>query len=836
MSRSPGAALVALALSLTAPQATAQEAITDCGRIGPLQGAALSTLSFDLPAAAAVTEIWAVLTYEGLPLALPVLPSEGGRGAMVLPLTLTLETAETVATTMLGLDAAGALVWLCEDLVVDVTPPPPRPGGTRQLAGTATRLAGRFDGVFPQGSDDTIGELAAIGSGLRGVAAELHTLAETAEADDLARADAILGAIAASLEARHPTAVRLRRPDAKFFPLAAIEGAPAALADACPADPRQLTEYIELGVRARVNTAADLQFMLTTSVTMFGVSGRLLNAGTIGSKPVDHAIDNAATAINTAQTLLTDYLAGMMPLNLERLEIRYGSPDFEDDTPPEARFFAIDRAILHTRSDGWSPDKAALDLLVGLATMRTGGVGGLVTGPSSSALRSGGASGTAAIAGANATRLQRIADVVAAQQGLPGGPPQHVVDLMRSWADEAATRATIAAEAAEVFARNRRAADVIDFGVAPVLGVIEGQATGQLTGAVGAQDVGPIGRQVSRCAVEMLRDADGARSRHLIFDVVEGDGEVLQVALGERIGFEVVGSGTRTARVQLNPALEYLPLTRQSVLPDARVEVRVGQIQGRIDGLSPSVAPWSAHSLSAWIGGVTLDPPLVWSVEPPLPLTVTGGRGVYTADLTIPEDTPEGTLITVSVRAEGDFISAAQVEPIWFAVAQVRSDDEEEEDAALTCAIHDGNRLRRLSPELNIAQRYAADATSFTEVWSNFCPRGSHARDFVSSLLPDALRAEQTAAGVVAWNGLPVHRIAGLHRVEAMLEARNTCMPETARGTVRDWLAAEAGQVETYLLGGCDMILLLGPQRGLLLEQQPIPGSPYWAIQYLHRQ
>src|SRR5690606_40883125 len=70
------------------------------------------------------------------------------------------------------------------------------------ISGTATRLAGRFDVIFPQGSDDTIGELAAIGSGLRGVAAELHTLAETAEADDLARADAILGAIAASLEAR----------------------------------------------------------------------------------------------------------------------------------------------------------------------------------------------------------------------------------------------------------------------------------------------------------------------------------------------------------------------------------------------------------------------------------------------------------------------------------------------------------------------------------------------------------------------------------------------------------------------------------------------------------
>lgn len=872
--RSRAAACLGLAVAL-APALAMAQAEPDCGRIGPLAGSSLSTLIFDLPAASETSEIWAMLGYDFAPIALPVRRVGPAQGALILPLTLHHDTPETVETTLVALDPEGALVWACADLVLDLTPPPPDPGGTERMAVRAEALAAQFEAALGADPAAELAGLAEVPTGLRVLAADLRSLPGEIGPEDLARADATFGAVARALAAGDPPAPPpgppwRRNQAVKFFPAQIVETGPGTLADACPADPRQLTEYIDLGVRARINASADQQFLLTMSLTLFGASARLANAGLGGGRGVDRAIDLGATTLSTAQAVMTDYLAGMMPLNLDRLEITHDPTLIPDDTPRENRLFRIHSAVLHTRSDGWSPDKAALDVLLGLVSARTGGASGMASGSVSGGLRRYAddlvanvgplaqhsamdirlAFNRAEIARRNLAVIERNAAALATWRsadllpmpGFLGSSPRHIDAARQAYvqADIAAgtllREADEAAQAAQTAARLRGGADLLDMVGAPVLGNAEGQAVGQLTGAIGAADMGPIGRIVSRCTVEMLRNGDGSRSRHLVFDVVEGDGEVLQVGLGDRIGFEVVGAGIRTARVGLNPALEYLPLTRQDVLPEARVTVHVDQIQGRIDGLPPGVAPWSIHSLSAWIGGVTLDPPLVWSVDPPLPLVVTGGQGVYTADLTVPEDLPEGTLITVSIRAEGDFISAAQVEPIWFAVAQVRSDDEEEEDAALTCAIHDGNRLRRLSPELNIAQRYASDATSFTEVWSNFCPRGSHARDFVSSLLPDALRAEQSAAGVVAWGGLPVHRIAGLHRVEAMLEARNTCMPETARGTVRDWLAAEAGQVETYLLGGCDMILLLGPQRGLLLEQQPIPSWPYWAIQYLHRQ
>lgn len=846
-------ALLCAALGAWMALPVGAQGASECGRIGPLTGQALGVIEVELPPGAA--RVWALLEYPGLPLFLPLRPGASAGAGLMLPLTAAPDAPDRLPLTLIGLDEAGEAVWLCGALTLDIHPLPPDPGGTLRLAARTEALASRFERLLGAADGPMSDEVAPIAAGLRDLAAELRALPDLLEPDELAQIDTTLGAVArhvgaADASPRRRGLFRAAGPF-KFFPADLVNASPSLYApdrnfDVCPAGPRQLTEMIDLAVRARINTSADQQFLFTT-----GVSG-LAFAVRIGARgPAGRYADIAATTINTAQAVMSDYLAGMMPLNLDRLELSHDPADVQDDTPPEYRLIRVHSARLHTRSEGWSPDKAALDTVLGLVSLRTGGASGAASDRATAALRGqaddlvqatrlGQAHGIDVLqarrnydlAQRNAERAEAVAEALgrqAAERPVPLSEVARIMDArdaarasarefgeastqLTALRQEAATAATAERTAAGL----RGLADRIEDGYAPVAGVVEGQATGAATGVVGERGLGPIGRIVQRCRVEMLRDEDGRRSRHLVFDVVEGDGEVIQVGLGARIGFEVVGSGIRTARVALNPGLEYFPITRVDSLPEALIAVNVRRIHTRIEGLPGVVQPWSNHALSAAVSGTLQDPPLTWEVEPPMPLTVTGLRGSQ-VELIVPEDTPEGTLIVVRVRAEGDFISAAQAEPVWVAVAQVREDEPQQVDGPGPCLPDAANRLRRVPPGSLLARRYAGTGFSQTEVNRGFCPSGSYAGPATASRAP-GFSIGRDQGGVTAWGGLPLYRVAHPDWIDTMLAERGTCAPATPWGPLRDWLGEELAQAEVYLVGSCFNIMILTPSRGVILE------------------
>lgn len=709
------AARLAVVLSALSGAVKAQSAAEACAGLMALEGAALSWLTLPLPdTPQPPAHVWALIRAGGVPMTLPVDLRAAGEGALLLPLTPA-GGPEGMDLALVGLDSWGAVVWACPNLTLRVTPPPPMPGGRDRAAARAEGLADLADcvagsegaGLLPPG----------LGEGLRLLASDLRAI-EAAGVDpaDLERLDAVLGAFEALMPDRLglPPPPRPALDPTKFFPATLARTDPTTYRNVCPTTPEQLTEYIDLGVRARINTDAGQQLLLSTGLTLAGLSARLANRALGGAPPVDRAIDTTITSLAPTQAVLSDYLAGMMPLTLERLEVSHDPTEVPDDALPESRAFRIHRVWVHTRSDGWSPTKAAFDIVLAVATVGTGGGAGQATSQASGALRGqadevlaatrlGLAQGldirlaerNLSAARDTAIRSRRIAQAVQAQ----GLGDKALTTLTRAHAEAAEQAVVVHREALDALGAETRAAaegarqadtlraqaEVVDNVIAPGFGVAEGAGQGVLSGGLFSDDnLGPIARQVARCRVDVSRGADGQRPPHLWVRVVEGDSEVLREQLeglpGVAVVFDTVGPGRRTLEVTLNPRLDLFPLTRHRALPRHVIEVHVGQIQGRIDGLPMAVQAGSTHDLVAWVGEVGHDlitaPRLRWSVDPPMPLAVTDTLTTHAARLTVPEGLPEGTLITVRIEALGDFLSAARVEPAWVAVAQVREADE----------------------------------------------------------------------------------------------------------------------------------------------------------------
>ena len=918
---------LALFLALTGGSADAQVATTEWARLGALSGGALSggvlsrgvlsrgalsgpalgTLTLDLPAAAApTTRVMALLQAPGAPRTLDLTIDDAGRAVLPLPLPALSGAApdgvQTIPLTLVGQDATGAVTFACADLPLAVTPPPPDPGAGLRLARRAETLAteiGYLALLMP-----AMGDLA---EGLDALATDLDSLfapdADPAtaplDAAQLARFEAVLGAVdralpplPGSLVGRVVAPEPARRDRDKFFPadLATFIETNREM-NVCPRSPEELTEYIDIGVRARINTDAVQQLLLSAGLSAAALSAQLFNRALGGPAGLENGIGHTVTVLATSQAVLSDYLAGMMPLNLDRLAVTHDPTLIPDDAPPEVRVFRLHGITLHTRSDGWRADKAALDIVLAVATAGTGGVAGRASNAGSAALRRQGDDIALAAYNQSVAQVQRarhgvhlaeetlalgrseakIAEDALTALRRPGALPGDAGDFVIGSAErhvrasqevvfsneavlasaEAQLEAALATRTQLLADANRRgahldaAADALDTYGNPVLGVLEGAGQGQLTGAGANATQTLIQSFVSRCQVPMTRGADGRAPPHIVTRILEGDAEVLRLMLDgvpeTPHAFEAVGPGTRTIEVSLNPRVDLLPLTRQTLLPRETIPVRVGQVQAAIRGLPAGLEAGGRYPLTAWInegaqGEIIGTPALTWEVDPPFALSVDPGPFNLNraATLSLPEDLPDGTLITVRIRAAGDYISARVIEPVWVAVGQVR--DDEDEGPPSICAPDTSARVLSVE-DTRLARRHSADAWNEVHAMHQRdlgCERGWNVLEPSLGPGPDPLNAQSTPEGVIAWGGRPVYRYDSLSTLEDRLAARGACLPTTAYGSIRAFLG-NAEDVEVYQLDDtCDTFALLGPTRGLIIEAPVMPLPFYnWYITYL---
>ncbi len=623
----------------------------------------LALAELDLPPQPDGVSVWVLLDPGAGAVALPMVFGSGEIASLLMPVTDDLE-GRAVDALLIAEAADGALVWLCDAVTVDIQPLPSRPGGTAQFAAHLEALPGRLAPVLDLLPE---GDAAVILSDMFEATEGLQTLAQDLTPEELAPVDDLMGAYLAALRSAPGSGsgggAPAPAPDPTptltgFFGFAATVPSyrpppggslPAvvrsAIADACPADPHQLTEYIELGMRARAHTDATAQFLLTTGLTLAGVSGRLVNAATVRDERIDTVLDKGVAITNTAQGIVGDYLAGMMPLNLVALEVDHTGATFFDDTPTDMRQVRVTSARLSTRSNGWNANKATLDLLIGAAALHSGGsISGQATRVSSSYI------------GGNAARLERITAALEIQVRA-GRVSQAALDQARGFADGAAL--------------------VRDLAVGTPVGVVEGLVAGQVTTSAGGSDWAPIPQQVARCTVDLTDTSNGRRPQHLFLSVAEGDADVAVPALEPPLALDIVGTGQRTALVQLNPSAAYFPIAHTGTLPEAVFVIDVARLDIDVTGPGPAIAAGETYRFEAQTAGTAEPPRLVWSVEPAIPIVEYGARS-EAVNLTVPDDMPEGTLITLTVEAMGDFISSARDAPMEIVVLEIRRDGEAE--------------------------------------------------------------------------------------------------------------------------------------------------------------
>lgn len=632
----------------------------DCSGIPVLEGPGLQMVEVALPTTANNATIFLLLDTDYGPMALEAEKLSNNRARILLPAPWD-DAGSQATSTLLAINDDDRIEWVCGEIETRLLPLALQPGGTDRFAAYLNDLSDQFWPGLALTADE--GKLAEISDMFAEMRAEITEMAGGLSDDGLAQTDAFLGAYLGALKDTDPPTVTVAAaPTAGALALLAAAPAPAApgvsgtilkaLQNACPAGPLELTEYIRLGTKARAHTDAAAQFYLTTGLTLAGVSARLFNKATLRNGTADKVIDKSIATVNAMQGLLGDYLAGMMPLNLDKLDITHSNAVFFDDTPENARQVVVTEVQLRTRSDGWSKDKAALDALLGVAGLRSGGA---PSGPVSNAVLG--------PARQNATRLERIAQTVEKQVGTNLAVTNEVRQTARRHADDA-----------------RIKLEVMEMGVETVQGTVQGQVTGQATGALGNSEIGPFGKQVSHCRIDLTKPEDGSRPRHVFLNMAGGDNTVATPALEPPLALDIVGTGRATALVRLNPSDSTFPIPQARSLPEASFDLEVESLRIRIEGPGPRVAAGEVLEFVATTEGVAEGPRLIWSVSPVM-LIEESGQLSERVRLRVPDDLPADTVITLTATAMGSFISDAEQTQQHSVVMSVK-----QEEGNMSCA------------------------------------------------------------------------------------------------------------------------------------------------------
>lgn len=647
-------ALLSLCFVFASQRAHAET--VDCSAISVLEGPGLQKVAFAVPTASSKSTIFLLLEAGYGPMALEAERLGDTRAQVLLPAPFD-EAGSQIEATLLAIGDDDSIEWVCDEIETRLLPLAAHPGGTDRFATYLGDLSDQFWPGLALTADD--GKLAQLSDMFAEMRTEITELADGLSDDGLAQTDAFLGTYLGALKDTDPPTVAVSAAPANSA-LALFAAAPPpeaagvsgtirkALLNACPADPQELTEYIQLGTKARAHTGAAAQFYLTTGLTLAGVSARLLNKAYFRNETADKVIEKSVATVNAVQGLLGDYLTGMMPLNLDSLDITHTGSFFYDDTPPDARQVVVTGAQLRTSSDGWSMDKLALDTLLGAAGLRSGAP---PSGPVSDAVLG--------QAQRNATRLERIAQTVEAQFGTNLAVTNQVRNTVRRHANAAQTEL-----------------EAMQMGVETVQGTLQGQVTGQATGAVGNSDLGPLGKKISRCQLDLAKPEDGSRPKHVFLTMEGGNNAVAIPAFEPPLALDIVGTGRATALVQLNPSTSTFPIPQARSLPEASFEVEVARLKIGIEGPGPQVQAGQVLDFVATTEGVRDSPRLIWSVSPVMLMQASGDFSEQVR-LSVPADLPDGTVITLTATALGDFISAAEQAPQTSVALQIKEEDSE---------------------------------------------------------------------------------------------------------------------------------------------------------------
>lgn len=783
------AALLSVALVFVGHRLEANT--VDCSVIPALKGPGLQKIAFAVPSRPNTSAIVLLLDTGYGPMALDAAVAGDNRVQILLPPPWD-EAGSHVTSTLLAIAEDESIDWVCDGIETHVLPLAPQPGGTTRFAAYLGDLSDQFWPGLAVTPDD--GKLVQISDMFADLQGEIIGISDGLSDEGLAQTDAFLGGYLSGLkETAPPTDTVAATPATGTLALFSTAPPPAApglsstirkaLHDTCPAGPLELTEYIMLGTKARAHTGAAAQFYLTTGLTLAGVSARLLNKAYVRSDAVDKVIDKSVATVNAVQGLLGDYLAGSMPLNLDTLDITHTSSVFYDDTPADARQVVVTGAQLLTRSDGWSMDKAALDTLLGVAGLRSGGP---PSGPVSDAVLG--------QAQRNATRLERIAQTVEKQFGTNLAVTNKVREAVRRQASDAQTEL-----------------DALQMGVETVKGSVEGQITGQGTGAVGNSDLGPLGKQISRCRIDLTRPEDGSRPKHLFLNMQGGDNTVAIPALEPPLALDIVGTGRATALVQLNPSAGTFPIPQARSLPEASFEVEVQQLNIRIEGPGPQVEAGQILEFVAATERVADAPRLIWSVTPPMLIEDSGALSERVR-VSVPDTLPDDTVITLTATALGDFISAADSTPQKSVVLQIRKDDApkpEDDSTTMTCGqmMQTLERPKTLSTDQTLAgewQRLSSGLLSWGRISNARCRQVQSYQTYDASEFqipsdPDGL------AWVFAPEPLPLGKIskdvfiAALQRNVSESPAIFSCYAPPGFASLKQWL--DSPEVDVFVYG-----------------------------------
>ncbi|WP_373355948.1 hypothetical protein [Pseudoroseicyclus sp. CXY001] len=146
----------------------------------------------------------------------------------------------------------------------------------------------------------------------------------------------------------------------------------------CPADAREIREWILLGEYGQHNTDPLLQAEFTAGTVLAGASAHLLFAAGGMEKAGQYAERGIGVAAGS-YNLFMNFMAGVAPYKITAIEGRFEHETLSEDTSDLVLELAD--VALHTDSRGWSPLRGAVDLglIVLAAAGKTTPVGGQIS-------------------------------------------------------------------------------------------------------------------------------------------------------------------------------------------------------------------------------------------------------------------------------------------------------------------------------------------------------------------------------------------------------------------------------------------------------------------------